>query len=54
MVCHYTSDSFQDVTNEEEEDFPTASLDDAVWLEEPVPDRHFCIHEQSQPHDLCP
>ena len=23
-------------------------------MEEPVPDRHFCIHEQLQPHDLCP
>ena len=23
-------------------------------MEEPVPDRHFYIHEQSQPHDLCP
>ena len=45
-------DSFQDATNEEE-DFPTAPLDDDVWLEEPVPDRHFCIHEQSQLHDQC-
>ena len=23
-------------------------------MEEPVPDRHLCIHEESQPHDLCP
>ena len=43
--------------NEEEEDTeehsPMASLDDNVWMEEPVPDRHLCIHEDSQ-HDLCP
>ena len=24
------------------------------WMEEPVSDRHFCIHKQSQPLDLCP
>ena len=29
---------------EEEEHFPTASLNDDVWMEEPVPDRHLCIH----------
>ena len=23
-------------------------------MEEPVPDRHLCIHEHSQLHDLCP
>ena len=51
---HYTSvlstdDSFQDTTAEEE-DFPTAPLGDNIWLEDPVPDRHLCIHEQSQPH----
>ena len=53
MVCHCIADSFQDILNEEE-DFPTAPLDDDVWLEEPVPDRNLCIHEQSQLHDLCP
>ena len=35
-----------------EEYFPTASLDDNVWMEESVPERHLCIHENSQ-HDLC-
>ena len=39
---------------EEVEHFPTASLSDDVWMEEPVPDRHLCIHEHSQLHDLCP
>ena len=57
MVYHHTStpntdDPFQDTTAEEE-DFPTAPLDDDIWLEDPVPDRHLCIHEQSQPHYQC-
>ena len=55
MAHQLTDDSFQDVPNkEQEEDFPTAPLYDNIWMEEPVPDRHFCIHEQSQLHDLCP
>ena len=49
-----SDDSFQDTTAEDEEDFPTAPLDDDVWLEDPVPVRHFCIHEQSQLHAKCP
>ena len=56
MACHLTDDSFQDITSEEEveEHFPTAPLDDDVWMEDPVPDRHLCIDKQLQPHDLCP
>ena len=50
----WPDDSFQDTIAEDEEDFPTAPLDDDIWLEDPVPDRHLCIHEQSQPHDQCP
>ena len=38
---------------DEEEHFPAASLDDNVWMEEPVPHRQLCTHEHSQ-HDLCP
>ena len=29
-----TDDSFQDITTEEEEDFPTATLKDDIWLED--------------------
>ena len=36
-----------------EEHFPTVSLDDDFWMEEPVPEGHLCIHENAQ-HDLCP
>ena len=56
MDCHHTSapsahGSFQDATAEE--DFSTDQLDDNIWLEDPVPNRHLCIHEKSQPHFLC-
>ena len=58
MACQLTDASFQDVPSEEEEEvdkhFPTAPLDDDVWMEELVQDRHLCIHEQSQTHTLCP
>ena len=39
---------------EEEEDFPTVSLDDEHWNMEEIPDRHLCMHEHSLPHGLCP
>ena len=50
ITCHLTS-AEEEV--DEEEHFPRAPLDDDVWMEEPVPDRHLCIHEHLQ-HDLCP
>ena len=44
------------ITEEEddgiEEHFPTISLDDNFWIEEPVPERHLWIHEDAQ-HDFC-
>ena len=36
-----------------EEHFPTISLDDNFWMEDPIPERHMCIHEDAQ-HALCP
>ena len=42
-----TDDSFEDILAGDEDHFPTAPLDDDIWLENPVPDRHLCIHEQS-------
>ena len=51
MAHHLTSaDEEEDI---EEEHFTTAPLNDDVWMEEQVPDRHLCIHEHSQ-HNLCP
>ena len=54
MACHLTSvDEEQDEEEEDaEEHFPTAPLNDDIEMEEPVLDRHLCIHEHSQ-HDLC-
>ena len=51
MAYHLTS--AEEEEDEEEEHFPTVPLDDDVYMEEPVPDRHLCIHEHSQ-HDLFP
>ena len=42
-ACHLTSADDKEV----EEHFPTTPLHDDVWMEEPVPDRHLCIHEHS-------
>ena len=50
MACHLTSIEEEE---EEEEDIPTAPLNDDVLMEEPVPDMHLCIHENSQ-HNLYP
>ena len=49
LLAHHLSSTDKD---EEEEHFPTAPLNDDVWMEEPVSDRHLCIHKDSQ-HDLC-
>ena len=38
---------------EKEKDFQRVALDDEHWIAEPVPDRHLCIHEHSQPPSLC-
>ena len=40
---HSFEGSFQDAMTEEE-DFSIISLDDDIWLEDPVPDRNLCIH----------
>ena len=38
---------------EEEVDFQTVALDDDHWITDPVPDRHLCVHDQSQQQPLC-
>ena len=38
-----TDDSFQDIMADEE-DFPTVPLDYDIWFDDPIPDRHLCIH----------
>ena len=53
----YEEDNTSSLTLEnnssEDEDCPTVSLGDNFWMEEPVPERHLCIHENAQ-HDQCP
>ena len=41
-----TDQFFKDDTTEE--NFPTAPLDDDVWLEDQSPDRQLCIHDAAQ------
>ena len=38
--------------NDMEEHFPTISLDDNFWMEDPIPERHLCIHDDAQ--QVCP
>ena len=52
ILAHHLPSIAED-DNDTEEYFPTVSLDDNFWMEEPIAERHLCIHENSQ-HDLCP
>ena len=38
---------------DDEEDFQIVTPDDDHWNMGPIPYRHLCIHEHSQPHSLC-
>ena len=51
MSTPSTDESFQDA--KADDDFSTAPLDDTIWLEDAVLDRHLCIHEQSQLNYQC-
>ena len=44
LACHLPSIAEED-DDDTEEHFQTVSPDDNVWMEEPVPERHLCIHE---------
>ena len=52
-LAHHLPSIAEENEDDKEEHFLTASLDDNIWMEEPVPERHLCFHENSQ-HDLCP
>ena len=43
-----------DLDDEEDEDFPTVSLEDDLWTTDEILDGHLCIHGHSVPHELCP
>ena len=49
LDCHLPSITEED--DDIEEHFPTISLDDDFQMEEPVPERHLCIHDVH--HDFC-
>ena len=53
---NYTLPICDDLDNdeEEEEDFPTVSLEDDHWSTLEIMDRHLCIHGHSVLHELCP
>ena len=53
VLAHHLPSIAEEEDNDTEEHFPTISLDANFWMEEPVPVRQLCIHENSQ-HDLCP
>ena len=53
MLAHCLPSIAEEEDDDIEEHFPTVSLDDDFWMEEPISERHLCIHENSQ-HDLCP
>ena len=40
-------------SSDEEEDFPTAPIDDEHWTTDIVPERTFCIHENGLPNNVC-
>ena len=50
----YTLNTYVNLEEEEEKDFPTVSLDDDHWNMEEILDKHLCIHGHSIPHELCP
>ena len=43
----YTINAYVNLEEEEEENFPTVSLDDEHWDKEEIPDRYLCTHEHS-------
>ena len=56
MNHHYTSPPSRDYFFKDDttkENFPTAPLDDDIWLEDQTTDRQLCIHDASQLNHLC-
>ena len=51
VASHLLSIAEEDEDNTEEH-FPTVSLDEDVWMEEPVPERHSCIYMKIH-HMIC-
>ena len=51
----FLTEACDDDTTSSEEYFPTVPLDDDIWAEELVVDRHLCIHKRpDEPNHQCP
>ena len=47
ILVHHLPSIAEEDEDDTEEHFPMVSLDDNIWMEEPDPERHLCIHENS-------
>ena len=45
VLDHHPPSTAEEEDDDTEEHFLTVSLSDDVWMKEPVPERHLCIHE---------
>ena len=52
ILAHHLPSMAEEEDDGMEEHFPTISLDDDFWMEDPILERHLCIHEDA--HELCP
>ena len=43
ILAHHIPSKAEKEDDDMEEHFPTISLDDNVWMEEPILERHLCI-----------
>ena len=48
LSTYFDDVAWDNDTTSSEEHFPTAPLDDAIWSEDPIPDRQLCINETPQ------
>ena len=53
ILAHCLPSIAEEDKDDRKEYFPMLLLDDDFWMEEPFPERHLCIHKNSQ-HDLYP
>ena len=50
----YLTDAWENDITSSEANLPTVPLDEDVWSEDPIPDRHLCIHETpDEPNHQC-
>ena len=53
-MSHFLTDAWANDTTSSKENFSTVPFNDDVWSENPIPDRHLCIHETpDEPNHQC-